>query len=130
MLAVRWPCAFSPFEPEEVSRVKPHGVLGVLKYAAKDFADDECPLRAAALAYYTIFAMPPLLILLIMIAGFVWDPQDVQRAMETQFAGLIGGEGARTIHEMIASADRPGGGNVFKTVLSVAGLLFGATGAF
>lgn len=106
------------------------GVFSVLKDAAKDFGEDECPLRAAALSYYTVFALPPLLVLLIMIAGVVWDPQDVQRAMETQFAGLVGSEGAKGIHEMIASADRPGGGNVIKTVLSIAGLLFGATGAF
>ncbi len=106
------------------------GVFGVLKGAAKDFSDDECPLRAAALAYYTVFAMPPLLVLLIMIAGFVLDPQDVQRAMETQFAGLVGSEGAKGIHEMIASADQPGSGSVVKTVLSIAGLVFGATGAF
>jgi membrane protein len=50
--------------------------------------------------------------------------------METELGGLVGSEGARGIHEMIASADRPGGGNVFKTVLSIVGLLFGATGAF
>lgn len=106
------------------------GILEILKNAAKDFAEDECPLRAAALSYYTVFAMPPLLILLIMIAGLVWDPQDVQRALETQFAGLVGSEGARGLQEMIASADRPGGGNVFRTIISVAGLLFGATGAF
>jgi membrane protein len=105
------------------------GLFGVLKGAAKDFSEDECPLRAAALAYYTIFALPPLLVLLIMIAGFVWDPQDVQGAMETQFAGLVGSEGAKGIHEMIASADSAGGG-VVRTVLSIAGLLFGATGAF
>jgi membrane protein len=105
-------------------------LLGVVKQAGKDFSDDECPLRAAALSYYTVFAMPPLLILLITIAGLVWDPQDVQRAMETQFAGLVGSQGAGAIHEMIASADRPGGGNILKMVLSVAGLLFGATGAF
>src|SRR3712207_651849 len=100
-------------------------VFGVVKSAAKDFSDDECPLRAAALSYYTIFALPPLLILLITIAGFVLDPQDVQRAMETQLGGIIGGDGARAVHDMIASADRPGGANIFKTVLSVAGLLFG-----
>ncbi len=106
------------------------GVLGVVKNAAKDFSDDECPLRAAALSYYTVFAMPPLLVLLIMIAGLVWDPQDVQRAIETQFGGLAGSDAARGMHEMIASADRPGGGNALKTVVSIAGLLFGATGAF
>ena len=106
------------------------GILGLLKAAFKDFNDDECGVRAAALSYFTIFALPPLLTLLIMVAGLIWDPADVQRALESQFAGLLGSEGAAQIKEMIAQADRPGSGGVFATILSVAGLLFGATGAF
>lgn len=106
------------------------GIVALAKAAAKDFGDDECAVRAAALAYYTVFALPPLLILLLMVAGVVWDPQDVQRAMESQFAGLMGESGARQIHEIIAQADRPGSGGLFATLASVAGLVFGATGAF
>lgn len=105
-------------------------VLTVIRQAFRDFRDDEAPVRAAALAYYTVFALPPLLVLLIMAAGLVWDPEDVRRAMETEFASVVGSEGAKTIREMIASADRPGSGNVFRTLLAVAGLIFGATGAF
>lgn len=105
-------------------------MLSILKRAFRDFSDDECPVRAAALAYYTVFALPPLLVLLLMLAGLLWDPQDVQRAMETQFASLLGREGAATIHGMIQSADRPGSGGLFATVLSLGMLLFGATGAF
>ena len=106
------------------------GIVALARAAAKDFGDDECAVRAAALAYYTVFALPPLLILLLMVAGVVWDPQDVQRAMESQFAGLMGESGARQIHEIIAQADRPGSGGLFATLASVAGLVFGATGAF
>ena len=113
----------------DIGTPKP-GVLSLIKATWSDFSRDECGTRAAALAYSTIFALTPLLILLITIAGFVLDPQDVQKAMETQLGGLIGSDGARAVHDMIASADRPGGANIFKTVLSVAGLLFGATGAF
>ena len=104
--------------------------LGLLKAAFSDFLEDECGVRAAALAYFTIFALPPLLTLLIMVAGLVWDPADVQRALESQFAGLLGTEGATQIKTMIAEADRPGTGGAFATILSLAGLLFGATGAF
>lgn len=76
--------------------------MGLIKDTVRDFSDDECTVRAAALAYYTIFALPPLLVLLLMVAGLVWDPADVQRALESQFAGLLGADGARQIHEMIA----------------------------
>jgi membrane protein len=105
-------------------------MLSILKRTFRDFSDDECPVRAAALAYYTVFALPPLLVLLIMVAGALWDPQDVQRAMETQFASLVGQQGATAIHGMIQSADRPGSGGLLASVISIAMLLFGATGAF
>ena len=108
---------------------KRHGIVSLVRDSARDFSDDECPVRAAALAYYTIFALPPLLILLLMIAGLVWDPQDVQRALEGQFRSLIGEQGAAQIHTMIAQTDRPDKGGALATMLSIAGLLFGATGA-
>ena len=104
--------------------------LGLLKATFKDFGEDECTVRAAALAYFTIFALPPLLTLLLMVAGLVWDPADVQRALETQFAGMIGQQGAQGIHTMIAQADKPGSGGAFATIASLAGLAFGATGVF
>jgi membrane protein len=106
------------------------GAMGLLKDTVKDFSDDECSVRAAALAYYTIFALPPLLILLLMVAGLIWDPADVQRALESQFAGLLGADGAQQIHEMIVQADRPDTGGPFTTLVSLGGLLFGATGVF
>lgn len=104
-------------------------MLSLLKKAFRDFNDDECPMLAAALAYYTVFALPPLLILLIMVAGAVWDPADVQRALETQFAGLVGSDAGRAVHEMIRQGDRAARG-VVATILGSAALLFGATGAF
>lgn len=114
------------------ARLLPHRtpVLTLLKRAGRDFLDDECPVRAAALAWYTIFAPPPLLVLLLLVAGLVWDPEDIRRAMEGQFASLVGTDGARAIHDMISQADRPGGRGALATILGTAGLLFGATGAF
>ncbi len=105
-------------------------IFPVIEAAFKDFGDDECAVRAAALAYYTIFALPPLLILLLMVAGMLWDPQQVQRALETQFAGMIGHDAARQVHDMIAAGDRAQGKGAVATALSIGGLLFGATGAF
>lgn len=106
------------------------GLVPLLRATASDFSDDECSVRAAALAYYTVFALPPLLVLLLLVAGALWDPADVERVMTTQFAGLLGEDGARQIKEMLAHADRPGSGGIVATVLGIGGLLFGATGAF
>lgn len=109
---------------------RPRTIMDVLKATASDFSDDECSVRAAALAYYTVFALPPLLVLLLIVAGALWDPADVERVMTTQFAGLLGPDGASQIKEMLAHADRPGSGGIVATLLGIGGLLFGATGAF
>ena len=105
-------------------------MLSFVRKILQDFSNDGCGVRAAALAYYTIFALPPLLILLIMLVGLVWDPAEVQRSLETQFSNMVGPEGGRAIHDMLAHARRPGSGGVFATTLGVALLMFGALGAF
>lgn len=105
-------------------------MLDFLKGILRDFSKDECSVRAAALAYYTVFALPPLLILLVLVVGVFWDPVEVQRAMETQFSTLIGDEGGRAIREMLTHAQRPGSGGTLATMLGAAALLFGAIGAF
>jgi membrane protein len=102
----------------------------LVKGTVSEFGDDECGVRAAALAYYTIFALTPLLILLVSIAGLVWSPAEVQRAVETEFAGMIGQPGAQQIHDMMTHGRSTPGGGIVATVASAAGLLLGATGAF
>src|SRR5689334_9988653 len=96
----------------------------------RDFSEDECSVRAAALAYYTVFALPPLLILLTRLVGLVWDPVEVQRSLETQFSTLVGDDGGRAIREMLTHAKQPGAAGIAATILGIVALLFGALGAF
>ncbi|MFL5593111.1 MAG: YhjD/YihY/BrkB family envelope integrity protein [Gemmatimonadaceae bacterium] len=105
------------------------GFFQIAKAAAKDFSEDQCGVRAAALSYYTVFALPPLLILLIRLAGLIWNPDSVQGALETQFGGLVGAGGASEVRQMVESGQQTGHG-VIATVLGIGGLLLGATGAF
>jgi membrane protein len=102
----------------------------LLKRILRDFSEDECSVRAAALAYYTVFALPPLLILLTVVVGVFWDPVEVQRALEAQFSSLVGDEAGRAIREMLIHAERPGAGGVLATALGLGALVFGAIGAF
>lgn len=101
-----------------------------LKRIIKDFNEDECSVRAAALAYYTVFALPPLLVLISLVVGVFWDPVEVEQSLEQQFSTLVGDEGGRAIREMLSRAERPGSGGLLATVLGVAALTFGALGAF
>src|SRR5205085_10112836 len=75
--------------------------VGVVKAAFSDFGKDDCGTRAAALAYATVFALPALLIILVTIVGKIWSPAEVQRTLETQFAGMIGPDGARQVRDII-----------------------------
>jgi membrane protein len=111
------------------SKARSPSLIEVTKAAFKDFGEDKCTLRAAALSYYTIFALPPLLILLIKLAGLVWNPDAVQQALESQFAGMVGTEGAATVRSMISSGNTNSHG-LLASALGLGGLLFGATGAF
>ena len=105
------------------------GIFRLIKAAIDDFGEDECGLRSAALAYFTVFALPPLLVLLVMIAGMIWPPQEVQRSLESQFAGMMGDSGGRQIHEMMVRGNKASEGGL-GAITSVAGLLLGATGFF
>jgi membrane protein len=105
------------------------GTAGLLKDTFKDFSDDECPVRAAALSYYIVFSLPPLLILILLIAGAVFDPAQVQAALATQMGGFMGAEGANEIRTIMEQAERPGGRGL-KAVLGIAAIIFGATGSF
>ncbi|HEY7861064.1 MAG TPA: YhjD/YihY/BrkB family envelope integrity protein [Gemmatimonadaceae bacterium] len=97
--------------------------------AAKGFGSDQCGLRAAALSYYTVFALPPLLILLIKLAGLIWDPHAVQQSIQGQFSGLVGSGGATTVSQMVSSGQHASH-SVFTAVAAIVGLVLGATGAF
>jgi membrane protein len=102
----------------------------MLKDAAKDFWKDECPRMAAALSYYTVFSLPPLLVLVVAVAGVFWDEQDIHGAIAAEMGKLVGGEGSAQIREILASADDPGARRGLAAVVGVAVLIFGATGAF
>ncbi len=106
------------------------GTLGLLKHTALDFWNDDCPRMAAALSYYTVFSLPGLLILIVMIAGMIWDPQDVSGAIEGQMRTMIGDDAALQIREMIAKGESDKPSSLATKALGIAVLIFGATGAF
>jgi membrane protein len=105
------------------------GVFAMLKRSVREFIDDDCMTRAAALSYYTVFSLPPLLILILLLAGTLLDPNDVRGELERQIDALMGSAGGAQVRTMLAHAERPGGGLV-PTLIGIGALLFGATGAF
>ena len=111
-------------------RIHPRDILELLKRSGKEFFSDDCPQLAAALSYYTVFALAPLIALLLLIAGIIWDPQDVQNAIGYQISDLMGRQASQEVLSMVAHKDPTGGQGPTATAVGLGLLIFGATGAF
>lgn len=105
----------------------PATIFELLKTTFTEWNADKAPQLAAALAYYTIFSMAPLLIIAIAVAGLAFGQQAAQDQVRTQIQGLVGSEGADFIQSMIQSASKPGTGAI-ATIIGVVALLSGAAG--
>ncbi|MGB5961990.1 MAG: YihY/virulence factor BrkB family protein [Coleofasciculaceae cyanobacterium] len=103
----------------------------LLKETVSQWKQDQASLMAAALAYYTIFSLAPLLIIVIAIAGTVFGEQAAKGELVTQMQGLIGKEGAQLIQTALENANQfdPSQG-IIPTLINIGFLLFGATVVF
>ncbi len=101
----------------------------LIKSAAQSWVDDYAPSMGAALSYYTLFSVAPLLLIVISLAGFVFGPEAARGEILGQLRGLMGEEGARAVQAMLESANQPGKG-VVATVTGAIFLLIGATSVF
>ena len=104
-------------------------ILKLLKQTFKEYSEDKVPRLAAALAYYTVFSIPPLLAIVIAIVGFFFGRSNAQDAILQQISNLIGAQGADAIGTILKSTDDPEGG-LIATVIGVVLLLLGASGVF
>jgi membrane protein len=103
-------------------------IWGLLKETFSEWSEDKASRLAAALSYYTIFSLAPLLVIVIAIAGLVFGEAAVEGQLVGQIQGLVGEQGASLIQTMIANASRSGSGPA--ALLGFAMLLFGAAGVF
>ncbi|HEY3785727.1 MAG TPA: YihY/virulence factor BrkB family protein [Steroidobacteraceae bacterium] len=100
----------------------------VLRDAADGWLDHQASRTGAALAFYTVFSLAPVLTLSIAIAGFFFGESAARGEVVGQIAGLIGHDGASAIQTALQNAGRPGAG-VLATLISVVTLIVGATTA-
>ncbi len=104
-------------------KMRPVGAF--LKASFEEWTEDKALRHAAALAYYSIFSLAPLLVIGIAVAGFFFGEQAVKGEIVEQLQDFIGTEGAVFIENMIAQAGETGAG-LWATIISVATMLFGA----
>ena len=74
--------------------------------------DDFAPSMGAAISYYTIFSMAPLLVIVIAIAGAVFGREAAQGEIVAQIGGLVGQDGATAVEALLRSASEPDKGLV------------------
>lgn len=101
----------------------------ILKNTTLEFIDDNAIKLSAALAYYTIFALPPLLIIIITICGFFFGEEAVAGQLYGQINGLVGADAAIQIQEAIRNV-KLSDSNLFVNIFGVAMLIIGASGVF
>src|SRR4028119_1808270 len=106
-------------------------ILGLLKVTVSQWRRDQASLMAAALAYYTVFSLAPLLIIVIAIAGSVFGEQAAKGELVTQIQEVIGTDGAQFIQTAIENASQldPSQGPI-PTLINIGVLLFGASVIF
>lgn len=105
------------------------GVWSAFKKTFKAFGDLEPFNMSIVIAYYTIFSLPGLLVIIINIAGYFFGQEAVTGQITSQIGGAIGEDTAGDIEKMVAQASVDQG-STLSTILGVATLLFGATGVF
>lgn len=106
-------------------------ILELLKATVSQWRRDQASLMAAALAYYTVFSLAPLLIIVIAIAGSVFGEQAAKGELVAQIQGVIGKDGAQLIQTAIENASQldPSQGPI-PTLINIGFLLSGATVVF
>lgn len=101
----------------------------ILKETISEFMDDKCMKLSAALAYYTIFSLPPMLVIIIVVCSFFYGEEAIRGELFGVMSGYVGSDAAGKIEDVLANISLTGN-NTWATIIGVGMLLFGATGIF
>ncbi|HSX84087.1 MAG TPA: YihY/virulence factor BrkB family protein [Cellvibrio sp.] len=85
--------------------------------------------NSTVIAYYTIFSMPGLLIIIFNLAGYFFEQQAVSNEIDQQIRALVGAKAAEDVRAIVSNANQSKGFTI-SSIISLATLLFGATGVF
>jgi membrane protein len=103
------------------------GLWNAVKAAGSDWLAHKSPKAGASLAYYSVFSMGPLIVVMIAIVSLVLEREGVQRGVVETLTGLLGNKGGEAINTMLKGAGKPSEG-IFATVIGTATLIFAALG--
>ena len=110
-------------------KLTPKKFFLLLKDSFKSFSKDDTWTMGAALSYYTVFSLAPILIIVIAAAGMIFGQEAVEGEIFGEVKGFLGAEGAAQVQEMVKSAYKPGKSQL-ATGIAIALLIYGATTVF
>jgi len=104
-------------------------IWALIKAAASSWVDDYAPSMGAALSYYTLFSIAPLLLIVISVAGMVFGEEAARGEIFGQLNGLMGSEAAAAIQGLLESVNKPAQGTL-AAIMGLGLMLIGATTVF
>jgi membrane protein len=106
-------------------------IWSLLKETVDEWQRDKVDRMAAALAYYTLFSIAPLLVIAVAVAGAVFGQEAARGEVVAQIQGLLGKAGAEVVQTALANTQDPRSGNgIVPFIISTLALIFGASGVF
>lgn len=114
---------------EEKAHEENKTLVANTKKNRRDFSEDNCFKLAASLSYYTIFAVAPLLIIIIAIVGRIFGTDAVQGTVYTEMQSIVGSQAALQIQEIIVNIQKSHNTTI-GTIIGAVVLFIGATGIF
>jgi membrane protein len=114
---------------QEVAAMRGKLIWQMLQETGSEWVADKAPRMGAALAYYSVFSIIPLLLLVIGVAGLMFGEEQARRAILDQVEQTVGEPTASAIESLLRSVHHSGHGTLATVVGSVV-LVFGASGVF
>ena len=114
---------------QQASHWSPAQWWSMIKASVAAWLDDYAPSMGAALSYYTVFSLAPLLVIVISVAGLIFGADAVRGAIFSEINGLMGADAAKGIQDLLRSVSKPSTG-ILGAIFGVIVLLIGATTVF
>ena len=114
-----------------LSTLTPKNLWGLFVQTFNEWLEDKAPQLGAALAYYTVFSLAPLILVLLAIVGVIFrnDPNGAWERITQQMSYFLDPSGVQVVQDIAKTAAKPSAG-MWATIIGVALALFGASGVF
>lgn len=117
-------------ETDETPSTKPTGYYGLLRETVTRWIDDDAPMMGAALAYYALFSIAPMLMVAVAIAGMVFGEEAARGELQHHLESYFGTGAAESIQGLLTAVNKSQGNGAVAVAIGIGVLLFGASSVF